>query len=79
MKISFNNRTTRQLVYISENVKGTFLSERALMDLVLIPINFPEPPDTCQATAPCKVGPIIEDSMFSSGMYSTKRVRLYVQ
>ena len=46
LKISFNNRTTRQLVYISENVKGTFLSERALMDLGLIPINFPEPPYT---------------------------------
>ena len=51
LKISFNNRTTRQLVYISENVKGTFLSERALMDLGLIPIDFPKPPDTCQANA----------------------------
>ena len=33
LKILFNNRTTRQLVYISENVNGTFLSQKALMDL----------------------------------------------
>lgn len=51
LKISLNNRTTRQLVYISENVNGTFLSQKALMDLGLIPTNFPQPPDTCQANA----------------------------
>ena len=41
LKITVNNRTTRQLVYVSKNVSGTFLSQKALIDLDLIPSDFP--------------------------------------
>ena len=51
LKISVNNRTTRQLVHISENVSGTFLSQKALIDLGLIPSNFPQTSDMSQTNA----------------------------
>ena len=41
MKIQHSNRTTNQMVYISSNSKGLYLSEDALKDLYLVDKNFP--------------------------------------
>ena len=51
LKISLKNRTTRQLVYIAENVEGTFLSQKALIDLGLLPENFPHNADSSLTNA----------------------------
>ena len=51
LKITANNRTTRQMVYISNNVKGMFLSRGALEDLDIISNSFPLPPQHSQVNA----------------------------
>ena len=51
LKITANNRTTRQMVYISNNVKGMFLSRGALEDLGVISKSFPLPPQHSQVNA----------------------------
>ena len=42
LNISLGKYNTRQMVYISKNTKGFFLSESALKDLHLIPEDFPK-------------------------------------
>ena len=51
MKITSNNRTTRQMVYISNNAEGMFLSRGALEDLNIIPKNIPSQPQESQICA----------------------------
>lgn len=41
MRIKVGDNETRQVVYVSENTSGFYLSESALKDLGLIPRNFP--------------------------------------
>ena len=41
MSIRVGLKVTRQVIYVSENTSGFYLSELALKDLGLIPHNFP--------------------------------------
>ena len=43
LKIQVGERVTRQMVYISKNVRGLYLSETALKDLGIIRKDFPSP------------------------------------
>ena len=43
LKIEVNGRSTHQAVYISDNIRGFFLSEQAQIDLGILPPNYPHP------------------------------------
>ena len=43
LKISAGGKTTHQVVYVSKNIKGFFLSEKAQIDLGIIPVSYPTP------------------------------------
>ena len=43
LRIESKGRITRQVVYISRNTRGLYLSERALKDLGAVPEHFPSP------------------------------------
>ena len=51
LRIEANGRITRQVVYISRNTRGIYLSERALKDLGAVTDFFPAPADSSSATA----------------------------
>ena len=57
MEIEFNDRITRQMVYISSNSCGLYLSETACKELGLIDKNFPN----CVATACSATKPVEKD------------------
>ena len=42
LDIEYNGEISRQLVYISDDTKGMFLSQKALKDLKIVDKNFPE-------------------------------------
>lgn len=44
LRIEFGGKTSRQMVHISTNCHGLYLSEKTLMDLEVIPRSFPHPP-----------------------------------
>ena len=51
LRIEANGHVTRQVVYISRNTRGIYLSERALRDLGAVTDGFPTPVETsCSAT-----------------------------
>jgi len=50
VKFYFNGRTSRQMVYISNNVEGLFLSQKALQDLDILSENFPH---SCNVARSC--------------------------
>ena len=60
LRIEVGGKVSRQMVHISRNCRGLYLSERALMDLQVIPLCFPRPPASVAATsvetACCKEG-----------------------
>ena len=41
LRIEVNGRVTKQVVYVSRNTRGIYLSERALRDLGVVPQSFP--------------------------------------
>ena len=49
LRIEANGRVTRQVVYISRNTRGLYLSERALIDLGAVPGHFPAPAASANA------------------------------
>ena len=51
MRIRVGIRETRQVVYVSGNTSGFYLSESALKDLELIPRNFPSQTSRIDASA----------------------------
>ena len=51
MRIGVGIRETRQVVYVSTNTSGFYLSESALKDLELIPRNFPSQTSRIDASA----------------------------
>ena len=56
LEMSYNNKTTRQMVHVSMNSSGFYLSERALIDFGLISPNFPN----CTSAATCLVTPNLD-------------------
>ena len=60
LRMEAGGKVSRQMVYISRNCHGLYLSERALIDLEVIPHCFPHPPASVAATsvetACCKEG-----------------------
>ena len=56
LELSYNNKTTRQMVHVSMNSRGFYLSERALIDFGLISPNFPN----CTSAATCLVTPNLD-------------------
>ena len=68
LRIEVGGNVSRQMVHISRNCRGLYLSETALSDLGLIPQTFPDPPGTLAHAAtpatPCctdeTTGPCIE-------------------
>ena len=58
-RITFKGRTSRQMIYISENIKGFFLSESALRDLEIIHQSFPDP--LSQPSTAMKCGDVDEE------------------
>jgi hypothetical protein len=50
-KVSVNDSCTRQVIYVSRNTKGFFLSEKALRDLGSLPPSFPMPPNSSTVMA----------------------------
>jgi hypothetical protein len=51
LKIGYNGKETRQMVYVSTNSAGLYLSEKALADLGLIDSKFPNISSETQANA----------------------------
>ena len=51
LRIEVGGKVTRQMVHISRNCHGLYLSETALMDLEVIPRTFPDPPATVAHTS----------------------------
>ena len=43
LRIETNGRVTKQVVYVSRNTRGIYLSEKALRDLGVVPQSFPTP------------------------------------
>ena len=60
LRIEAGGKVSRQMVHISKNSQGLYLSERALIDLEVIPSSFPHKPASVAATsvetACCKEG-----------------------
>ena len=60
LRIEIDGKVSRQMVHISKNCHGLYLSEQALVDLGIIPSSFPHPPTSAAATYPetacCKEG-----------------------
>ena len=55
MEMEYNDRTTRQMVYVSSNSCGLYLSETACKELGLVDKDFPNCIATaCSATKPSK-------------------------
>ena len=59
LELSFNDLTTRQMVYISSNASGLYLSEAACKDLGVIDENFPNVTSSCSTK---KLDDEVEDS-----------------
>ena len=56
LEMDYKDRTTRQMVYVSSNSSGLYLSETACKELGLIDANFPECVDSsCAATTATKM------------------------
>ena len=54
LRISVGDRVTRQMVYISRNIKGIFLSRTSLQDLGIIDRTFPSPRRATEETKALK-------------------------
>ena len=60
VQIEVNGRTTNQAVYISKNIKGFFLSEKAQMELGILPPCYPSPSlldDKATTSNSCQAAP----------------------
>ena len=59
LKITYMEKTTRQMVYVTSNSMGLYLSEKALSDLGLIDSKFPSSQDS--KAAPAKISPVKDE------------------
>ena len=57
VQLDLESGTTRQMIHISKNCRGLYLSRTALKDLNIVSSSFPQPLSTSNAT-----GPPMEDS-----------------
>ena len=55
VKIVVGDKFTCQAVYVSNNIKGFFLSEKAQIDLHIIPDSYPKPQEDKDTTATCAI------------------------
>ena len=59
MRFQLGNQVTRQMVHISNNIKGLYLSETALMELGVIHRDFPEQEHGCTCSSCVGVPPVV--------------------
>ena len=57
LDIQLNTKTTKQMVYISKNCRGFFLSQTAMKDLHIIPNSFPQQTSSAFTSIECEAVP----------------------
>ena len=61
LRIEIGGKITRQMVHVSTNTQGLYLSETALMDLGIISKDFPNPPNKGESGANATAAPNCTD------------------